>query len=721
LERLQQVLAPQRAVVVGREWRYRLQLHVIAMTEAEALFSAAARWRDAMQLIGLPTWPLAHAEVLTVEEFDRIQAEAPDRPPRRDPISVGEGGDDQADDLLARALRDSLTGLAGRELFADRVRAALARDERVGEGEADTDWLVFVFDLDQFGAFNRFEGAVAGDRVLAVLASRISRVPEYTAVARLGGDEFAVLVRDRGAGAEHIGVGLLEIIRAPIELADGAVAVTASVGAATSARMSYPDDLMRDAATAMCVAKADGGDCFRRYDPGVAVDDRRLEFDADPAPDRLANVLLLERAALAANECQSLEDAASIVLQQVCAHAGWPLGHLSLVDATGEMVQPTSVWHTAGPDHFEPFRQACDAIWLGSGQGAAGQALETGKLACIAEISSAPRFPAPLAAAAAEVGIRSVAAFPILVGSEVVAFLEFYCSGKRRIYEALREVMTGVCVQLGRVAERGRAQDAQRDNELRLRALLATSGAMIILIGADGGVIADYPGTSGGLGYPQGSTSGRLGFEFVHPDDLARTAEAFRVALEHSGVGDPFRCRVRDADGAWRWVEAVGNNLLDYPPVRAIVISAVDIDERVMADENLAAAEERLSHAGEVSRLGLWHVVTATGEFGWTDGVFEILGLPVGRPLTLAEFIKQVVHPDDRVYVAQRAASPPRGQACHVVEFRVIRPDGVIRRVRTRSMAVGGSSGPLTVVSGSLEDVTDFQPADELAGRTGAA
>ncbi|MDQ1376208.1 MAG: hypothetical protein QOE15_381, partial [Acidimicrobiaceae bacterium] len=130
------MLAPQRAVVVGREWRYRLQLHVIAMTEAEALFSAAARWRDAMQLIGLPTWPLAHAEVLTVEEFDRIQAEAPDRPPRRDPISVGEGGDDQADDLLARALRDSLTGLAGRELFADRVRAALARDERVGEGEA---------------------------------------------------------------------------------------------------------------------------------------------------------------------------------------------------------------------------------------------------------------------------------------------------------------------------------------------------------------------------------------------------------------------------------------------------------------------------------------------------------------------------------------------------------------------------------------------------------
>ncbi|MDQ1369329.1 MAG: hypothetical protein QOF20_1682, partial [Acidimicrobiaceae bacterium] len=79
LERLQQVLAPQRAVVVGREWRYRLQVHVIAMTEAEALFSAAARWRDAMQLIGLPMWPLAHAEVLTVEEFDRIQAEAPDR------------------------------------------------------------------------------------------------------------------------------------------------------------------------------------------------------------------------------------------------------------------------------------------------------------------------------------------------------------------------------------------------------------------------------------------------------------------------------------------------------------------------------------------------------------------------------------------------------------------------------------------------------------------
>jgi diguanylate cyclase (GGDEF)-like protein/PAS domain S-box-containing protein len=839
VERLLQTLSDHQPTIVCHQRRCSVQLQVEASSGAEALFSACARWRDAARNLGLPVWPLARAEVLTLGEFQKDLADPGDRVPA---IAGGGRRDSLPDDLLPRALQDSLTGLVNRELFADCVRSVLADDGLVNDS-----WAVLVLDLDNFGALNQSAGPPLGDRLLAVLASRISRIPGHTMVARLGGDEFAVLAHAPGPGdIDRLATRVLETIRTPVELGGRRVAVTASVGLATSAHMSHPDDLIRDAAVAMCIAKADGGDCWRRFDPAVNVDVKRLDFDADPAPDRLAYVLLLERAALAANECRTLEDAAVIVLQQVCTHTGWSLGRLSVVGSTGEWVEPTALWHTRGPDRFEAFRTACDSLSLGLGQGLAGRVLQTAKSASVLALAYAESVPASVASAAADAGIKSAYALPILVGDEVVAVLEFYSSGTARLHDALHEVLTGVCAQLGRVAERDRARaalarseekyrtladsvpvlmwmtgsdgrartfnrawldftgrtqeqemagrgvacihpdDVERsitayrtaferrapvameyrlrradgeyriiagqaqpigaggdflgfvgggiditdrcraeaalaNSEARLRALVATSGAMIVLMAADGTVLADYQGASGGLGYTEGSTAGRQGFDFVHPDDLARTTEAFAAILDQPGLTVPFECRVRHADGPWRWVEAVGNNLLDYPPVEGIVISAIDITRRKAAEDALAQAEQRLREAADKTRLGQWHWNFLTGDIAWSDQMFEIYGVAGSGARTFGDIASYAIHPADRVTIAAIMAAVKAGQPSGVFEYRIVRPDGQIRRVRGQAVALRDGSGRLASMSGTIEDVTDDVASEDTLGHSGAA
>jgi diguanylate cyclase (GGDEF)-like protein/PAS domain S-box-containing protein len=718
-ERLLQTLSDYEPAIVCGERRCSVQLQVEAANEAEALFAASARWRDAAHRLGLAVWPVVRAEVLTREEFlrDGLESTDPLAPIARGAASATAGTRfGAAEDLLPRALQDSLTGLVNRELFADCVRSVLADDPGAGDH-----WAVLVFDVDAFGAVNQAEGPALGDRLLAVLGSRISRVPEHTMVARLGGDEFAALVRVAPANTiDQIAARLLETIRAPVEVGRRRVTITASVGVATSANMTHPDDLIRDAAIAMCIAKADGGDCWRPFDPDVSVDLKRLDFDTDPAPDRLAYVLLLERAALAANECQSLEEAASIVLQEVCAHTGWRLGRLTVTAKNGG-AQPAVVWHTRGADHFEAFRAGCDARLDQHEEALAARVLQSRRSVSVADLVRDPDLPACLLAAAAEAGIKSGVASPILLEGDVVAVLEFYSSRPGRINDALHEVLRGVCAQLGRIVERNRAEAALRDSESRLRALVATSGTVITVVDADNTVLADYPGAWDEMGYPEGAAAGQKGFDFVHPDDLAGTIEAFAAARGRPGFSEPFELRVRHANGPWRWVVAIANNLLDYPPVHGIVISSVDITDRKAMEAALAKVEDQLRRAEEGPPPGLWHWDPVSGDVRWSEEMYEIFGVTPGTGPAPREIAGSAIHLADRGRVTEAIGSLGAARQSGSVEYRIIRPNGEIRRVRGRAMAVRSDTGAHEVITGCLQDITELVGVEVEVGSTGAA
>ncbi len=161
-------------------------------------------------------------------------------------------------ELRHRALHDSLTGLANRSLFYDRVEHALARLAR-REGAIVA---VLFIDLDDFKAVNDTLGHARGDRLLALVAERLRTVvrPADT-VARLGGDEFALLLEELASGDEALAVAerAIEAVAAPFELAGQPVSASVSIGVALrSADGATVEELVQEADAAMYEAKRAG-------------------------------------------------------------------------------------------------------------------------------------------------------------------------------------------------------------------------------------------------------------------------------------------------------------------------------------------------------------------------------------------------------------------------------------------------------------------------------
>jgi diguanylate cyclase (GGDEF)-like protein/PAS domain S-box-containing protein len=173
--------------------------------------------------------------------------------------------------LRHRAFHDSLTGLANRALFYDRVEHALTRGART-----DAHVGVLFVDLDDFKTVNDTRGHADGDRLLQEIALRLeSCLRAGDTAARLGGDEFGVLVESvAGPDAlEATAARVLEALRQPVELANGVVVVSASVGMAVSTAADRGvEEFLRKADLAMYDAKRAGKRRARLYDP-------RLEDD----------------------------------------------------------------------------------------------------------------------------------------------------------------------------------------------------------------------------------------------------------------------------------------------------------------------------------------------------------------------------------------------------------------------------------------------------------
>jgi diguanylate cyclase (GGDEF)-like protein/PAS domain S-box-containing protein len=169
-------------------------------------------------------------------------------------------------DITEGKVSDPLTGLPNRVLFLDRLGQSMERSKRQGRVSA-----VLFVDLDRFKLVNDSLGHEAGDRFLAAIASRlersvrtvdtVARVNSEVTVARIGGDEFTILLENVKHASDAIRVAerVQHCLRQPFEIDGRHLFTSASIGIATSeTAYSNPQDLLRDADTAMYRAKALG-------------------------------------------------------------------------------------------------------------------------------------------------------------------------------------------------------------------------------------------------------------------------------------------------------------------------------------------------------------------------------------------------------------------------------------------------------------------------------
>jgi diguanylate cyclase (GGDEF)-like protein/PAS domain S-box-containing protein len=191
--------------------------------------------------------------------------------------------------LIHDALHDALTGLPNRSLFLDRLAHRLRHSRR----EKDRLFAVLFLDLDRFKVVNDSLGHAAGDELLVEVSRRLERaVRPGDTVSRLGGDEFAILLEDvNDAGsAAHVAERIQTSIQEPIKLAGQEIVTGCSIGIALSATgYEKPEDVLRDADTAMYRAKSQGRARHEVFDSAMharAVALLKLETDLRQAIER---------------------------------------------------------------------------------------------------------------------------------------------------------------------------------------------------------------------------------------------------------------------------------------------------------------------------------------------------------------------------------------------------------------------------------------------------
>jgi signal transduction histidine kinase len=180
----------------------------------------------------------------------------------------------------------------------------------------------------------------------------------------------------------------------------------------------------------------------------VALETARLFARLD---EKTAVVQLLQNVAVAANEAASPDEALVVALDRICEYTGWPVGHVYTVEDEGRLV-PADVWHLDDDAGYSTFRAVTMETLLARGEGLPGRVLESAQPVWIKDVRNDDNF--PRAKAAIDVGIGAGFGFPVLVGSRVVAVLEFFSPEAAEPNEALLDVLANIGTQLGRVIER---------------------------------------------------------------------------------------------------------------------------------------------------------------------------------------------------------------------------------------------------------------------------
>ena len=687
--------------------RYALQVNSTGAGPVDALLAVVARWAAAARELGLPPSRLVRTEVCTPEELDREFEESEYEWSPRGPWAAGPRPSlrDDSDELLRRAFSDPLTGLLGREAFVRQVDVTLTRCDSVA---------VVCVDLDGFRGPNSVLCGTTRDHVMFTLARRLAgTLRSGDVLARVGPDAFGVLLPAGEEAGLVVARRLVAAGRSPISVPGRRdVVVSANAGVAVGRRRDAGTVVIGKAEAALAAARPAGSEP-RAYGRQMPAQSQPPEAVATPVlQDPLANVQLLQQAAVAANEADTLEQAAEVVVREISNMVSCDVSQVWLSPAASAADVRSPEWRLVASSR-PATHLVSDDFLAGPAVGLAGRVHSTGRPAWMPHIAGDDEGAG---------GLRSAFAFPVKVGSEVVAVLAFFSCAHMEPSGSFGDVVTGIATQLGRLVERQRAAAALRRSAEELRASEALLSE-VHFAGRLGSWRIDLRSAENNRTEGMHELYGidpaeRLNLERllarVDPRDRDRAETAF-TRLVQTGEATMEEIRIREADGQVRWLRARGSVVRDdNGHVVAIHGTAQDITEVKHAQEALLDRERQLAEAQRTLGLGWWERELCTGRLTWSDQMYRLWLWDPEEPVT-SEAVIGTIHVDDRQTVLEAAAQLRMTGRPFCVDYRVLRGDGQLRWFRSGGHMVSNRVGTPLRFFGMVQDITEQrQAAEEL-------
>jgi two-component system cell cycle sensor histidine kinase/response regulator CckA len=269
------------------------------------------------------------------------------------------------------------------------------------------------------------------------------------------------------------------------------------------------------------------------------------------------------------------------------------------------------------------------------------------------------------------------------------------------------------------ITESKRAANALRQSEDKFRSLFESATDAIFILDMQGNITDANKTAYERLGYTKKEMLSMHVSQLDHPDSRKKIGERIAHLKQYGAYkGEVVHLR---KDGTVMPAE-INARVMNIEG-REVILSVVrDISERKRTEDALRTSEERLRQSVRVSKLGIFDHDQLADTIYWSPRQREIYGWGPDEPVTLKSFI-ECIHPEDRerIAAAVRLAHDPEGDGLFEVEHRIIRRDGSIRWVTTRSQTFfsgeGGARLPVQTI-GAVRDITDDKEAADRIGQS---
>lgn len=312
-----------------------------------------------------------------------------------------------------------------------------------------------------------------------------------------------------------------------------------------------------------------------------------------------------------------------------------------------------------------------------------------------------------------------------------------------------QSLVMGIARQIG---DRKAVDATLRESETRYRELFDNTTEMIQCANPDGTFASVNRAWRETLGYSSDDVDGLNIFDIVHPDCLKQFQETLKRVISGEKLG-MMEATLRAKDGRSVFVEGnvscsadgklpnstraflrdvtarksaeaelsrFNSELEERVEQRTAELAELnrqlkaEIQEHHRSKEDLDASRDQLKNAQQAAHIGTYFLAVPSLEpIRWSEECYRIVGIEPSSPLpSCSDYVNSIVHPPHREESLRVLQQCVRERAPFEHEYRIRRPDGELRWVRSKGMPVI-EEGAVVSIHGTLHDVTD-QKATEL-------